>query len=218
MARISKEFLKLETRLLNDHRFFTLSEADQAFYIKILMVSRITKNKIPKNRETIKAYLRSDRDDIDIESTLNRLKEHFPKFKENKHFYYFEGFSERFGNYVPNGTRNLGTEEEEEEEEDYAGTIKEILDYLNNKSSKHYTPAAANSKFIRARLKDGYSPEDLKQVIDVMVSQWKGTDMDKYLRPETLFNATKFQTYIQFKYKKEYTRDEINKMRRGETI
>ena len=51
-------------------------------------------------------------------------------------------------------------------------------------------------KFIRARLSEGYTVEDLKYVVDVKCKEWLGTTHEQYLRPETLFNATKFQTYI----------------------
>lgn len=37
--------------------------------------------------------------------------------------------------------------------------------------------------------------EDFKKVIDWKVSEWTGTDMEKYLRPETLF-GTKFEGYL----------------------
>ena len=70
-----------------------------------------------------------------------------------------------------------------------------ILDYLNEKAGTHYKPVESNLKFINARLKD-YTVEDLEAVIDKKVAEWKGTDMQKYLRPETLFNATKFESYI----------------------
>ena len=33
-------------------------------------------------------------------------------------------------------------------------------------------------------------------VIDNKVSSWKGTEWEKYLRPETLFCASKFQGYL----------------------
>ena len=37
--------------------------------------------------------------------------------------------------------------------------------------------------------------EDFKAVIDYKVSEWKGTKMEDYLRPETLF-GTKFESYL----------------------
>lgn len=94
-------------------------------------------------------------------------------------------------------------EEEKEEEEDFGKSENllpevEILEYLNEAAGKKFKPTEANLKFIRARFTEKYTVDDLKSVIDVKVHVWKGdTDWDKYLRPETLFNATKFQTYIQ---------------------
>ncbi len=95
MPRVSMAFVKLEIRLLNDHRFFTMDEFEQLVYIKLLGISRQTGNEIPKTHSTIKAYLRTNRSESDIKSALNRIKSNFPKFKENKYFYYFEGYEER---------------------------------------------------------------------------------------------------------------------------
>lgn len=74
----------------------------------------------------------------------------------------------------------------------------EIIDYLNLKASKKFKQTNANFKFINARLKEGYSVDDLKAVIDLKCEDWLLDDkMKEYLRPETLFNATKFESYIQ---------------------
>lgn len=75
-------------------------------------------------------------------------------------------------------------------------TINIILEYLNIKAKKRFKNVESNAKFIRARLEEGYNEADLKQVIDTKVADWLDTDHAKYLRPETLFNATKFQSYI----------------------
>ena len=217
----------METRLLNDPRFFPLPSETQLTYMKLILVSRTLNNKIPQEIGVIKALLRSHASEEELEVIIAQILSIFPKFRLGDGFYYFDGYDMRMGNGYTIGKHNgynIGTkvgqpDEDEDEDEDHLGTMKEVLTHLNNKASKHYSAAPANLKFIRARLKDGYTLEDLKRVIDIMVVQWKDDPtMNKYLRPETLFNATKFQTYIQFKYKKEYTRDEINKMRRGETI
>lgn len=71
----------------------------------------------------------------------------------------------------------------------------DIINYLNEKAGTRFKPIEGNTKFIKARLKD-YTEEDLKSVIDKKVKEWKGTDFQKYLRPETLFNATKFESYV----------------------
>jgi len=72
---------------------------------------------------------------------------------------------------------------------------EQVITYLNEKAGTHFKPVDSNIKFIKARLKD-YTKEDLEAVIDKKVKEWKGTEMQMYLRPETLFNATKFESYI----------------------
>ena len=87
------------------------------------------------------------------------------------------------------------TEELFKEESD---NVEEVIDYLNKKLNKKrgYNSKGSNRRFITGRLAEGYSVNDLKAVIDLKVKEWLGTGMEEYLRPETLFNATKFQGYI----------------------
>jgi hypothetical protein len=47
----------------------------------------------------------------------------------------------------------------------------------------------------RVAEKKGFSLSDFQTVIDKKVSEWKGTDMEQYLRPSTLF-GTKFESYL----------------------
>ena len=76
--------------------------------------------------------------------------------------------------------------------------IDSIIKYLNEKTNRNYSSkSTANRKFVAGRLGEGYTEKDLKKVIDTMCSKWlRDPKMNMYLRPETLFNATKFQTYI----------------------
>jgi uncharacterized phage protein (TIGR02220 family) len=49
---------------------------------------------------------------------------------------------------------------------------------------------------VSARLNEGFTVQDFKTVIDNKVSSWFGNkDMEKFLRPETLF-GTKFEGYL----------------------
>ena len=41
-----------------------------------------------------------------------------------------------------------------------------------------------------------YHTEDLKAVIDKKVAEWKGTEFEKYLTPETLFRPSNFEKYL----------------------
>jgi len=88
-------WIKLEKRLLNDYRFYSLSSSAQLNYIKFLMLAAETNNKIPKNLGLIKQSLRSDQDESEIESNIQEIKSNFPKFKENKHFYFFREWGVR---------------------------------------------------------------------------------------------------------------------------
>lgn len=49
---------------------------------------------------------------------------------------------------------------------------------------------------IRARLRDGYTEEQLMHVVDVKCGEWVGTDMERYLRPETLFAPSHIESYV----------------------
>lgn len=77
--------------------------------------------------------------------------------------------------------------------------IKQIIDYLNLKCDTAYKPSAdINKRHIKARINEGYTLDDFKSVIDKKVSEWKGTEFEKFLRPETLF-GTKFESYLNSK-------------------
>lgn len=78
----------------------------------------------------------------------------------------------------------------------YINIIKDIIDYLNLVLNTNYRYKTVNTqKHINARLNDGYVFEDFKTVIDKKVKEWKGTPMEKFLRPDTLF-GTKFESYL----------------------
>lgn len=72
----------------------------------------------------------------------------------------------------------------------------EILGWLNSKAGRTYRPCKTNLDFIRARLKDGIAPWQLKAIVSRKVRDWQGTEQAKYLRPETLFNKTKCEGYL----------------------
>lgn len=74
--------------------------------------------------------------------------------------------------------------------------IKEVVDFLNSETGKNFRwQTQATQRFINARLTEGFVLKDFRRVIEHKTSEWKGTDMEKYLRPETLF-GTKFEGYL----------------------
>ena len=77
-----------------------------------------------------------------------------------------------------------------------------VIDYLNQKANKNFKPTTKKTQsLINARIKEGFTLDDFKKVIDIKCNQWLGTEMEKYLRPETLF-GTKFEGYLNEKTSK----------------
>jgi uncharacterized phage protein (TIGR02220 family) len=73
---------------------------------------------------------------------------------------------------------------------------EDIINFLNQATGKNYkTTSVINRKFITQRLNDGFSIEDFKQVISVKSTNWLGSKMEQFLRPETLF-SNKFESYL----------------------
>lgn len=103
-------------------------------------------------------------------------------------------------------------ENENDNDNENINIIKEIINYLNLRIGSNYKyTTKATQKLINARLKDGYSLENFKVVIDKKVDEWLDTDMAQYLRPSTLF-AGKFDEYLnQQGKKKEITTSDIAK-------
>ena len=74
--------------------------------------------------------------------------------------------------------------------------IEEIINYLNEKAGTKYKSTSKDTiKHINARLKEGYTVQGFKYVIDVKVAEWQGTKMEMYIRPSTLFNS-KMDNYV----------------------
>ena len=94
-------------------------------------------------------------------------------------------------------------QEQEQERKDMSGkpdpdpdSPAGVLSYLNAKAGKRFRPVAANLRLAKARLAEA-SAEEIRAVIDAKCRQWRGDPkMVEYLRPETLFGATKFAQYL----------------------
>lgn len=75
--------------------------------------------------------------------------------------------------------------------------IVEIITYLNDVCGTSYqTNSKKTATLIKARLKEKYTLDDFKKVIDKKYAEWKGTVFEQYLRPSTLFNEDKFEGYL----------------------
>lgn len=59
------------------------------------MLAAETNNKMPKNNGLIKSALRSNQSESKIGDCINEIKTNFPKFRENKGFYFFREWGNR---------------------------------------------------------------------------------------------------------------------------
>ena len=98
--------------------------------------------------------------------------------------------SQHITNETNNETNNEKKEKYKKEKAD------EVIDYLNEKAGTKYRHSRASLTPIAARLAEGFTVEDCKAVIDHKAGEWLGTDMERYLRPQTLFSPSKFEGYL----------------------
>ena len=78
-----------------------------------------------------------------------------------------------------------------------AEAAEEIVAYLNARIGTHYKPKSKGTlKHVSARLREGYTVDDFRTVIDKKCADWRNDPrMAPYLRPETLFGP-KFEGYL----------------------
>lgn len=80
--------------------------------------------------------------------------------------------------------------------EEEGAKVAEVVQALNEETGSRYRPTSkATMRHILARLREGFTVEDCKEVIRKKSVEWGGTEMAKYLRPETLFGS-KFEGYL----------------------
>ncbi len=74
--------------------------------------------------------------------------------------------------------------------------ITEVIQHLNEVAGTSYRATTPKTQsLVRARLKEGFVKADFFRVIDTMHKRWHGTEMARFVRPETLF-GTKFESYL----------------------
>lgn len=74
---------------------------------------------------------------------------------------------------------------------------KSLIDYLNTLANRNYKHVPSNIKFLKARLAEGHTPQEIADVIARKCQEWlDDPKFSQYLRPATLFNAEKFNQYV----------------------
>ncbi|RAM39704.1 transcriptional regulator [Enterobacter hormaechei] len=74
---------------------------------------------------------------------------------------------------------------------------KQVLTHLNHVTSSRYQVSTTSLQNIRARIGEGFTVEELSLVVDYCNAKWSDDlTMAAYLRPQTLFQPTKFPGYL----------------------
>jgi len=116
-------------------------------------------------------------------------------------------------NNQPASNQRLTTNKNEKNEKNEKKNkyISEIINHLNVVCGTFYkTTTKKTEELINVRIKEGFSVDDFKKVIDIKFKEWSTDDkFCKFLRPETLF-SNKFESYLNQlnKKKKEFVFDE----------
>ena len=73
----------------------------------------------------------------------------------------------------------------------------EVLAFLSEKTGRNYQPVNGTLEPLIARLREGFSVTQLRQVIAKKCRDWQHDEkMEPFLRPKTLFNRTNFANYV----------------------
>jgi len=76
------------------------------------------------------------------------------------------------------------------------GVVEQIVIYMNEQWGTRYKESSKETqKVINARLREGFSIEEIKNVIIKKKNEWIGTEYEKYLRPQTVL-GNKFESYL----------------------
>lgn len=94
----------------------------------------------------------------------------------------------------------------DEEKDKRNDNISRVFGLLNERTGKHFRAVGQSRAHVNARFAEGYTLEDFETVIDKKCAEWLGTDMERYLRPETLFGS-KFDGYLNEPIKRQRPKD-----------
>ena len=192
---------------LNDYILTELAMSERTFY-------RLSKNLIEcqylQHVQGVSEYcvslscltVNGDKvDSVDCQSCRSENEEERSKEEDKEH-------SQTDSSYIINNNIRENEKEREiqkrendgpeaEKADRFTAEYREIIDYLNEKTGKKFSARSrVNQGHMSARLKEGFTVEDFKRVIDVKYFQWHDDPkMAKFLRPETLF-GTKFDRYF----------------------
>jgi len=168
-----------------------------------------------RNKENINKRWSKSKENLPNDTTvyesIPEVYESVPEDTDARHISHITNHNSYITNHEKDNKGVIGGKEEKTKVEvlDSKQTLYvDIIGYLNAKTGSNYKATTPKTKqLIQARLKEGFTLDDFKTVIDTKCLDWlKNNDMKKYLRPETLF-GTKFESYLNQPQKELTTKD-----------
>jgi uncharacterized phage protein (TIGR02220 family) len=93
------------------------------------------------------------------------------------------------------GNRESAGQEPDESQKEILPCEK-IIEHLNKKAGTAYKHTSQKTRdLIQARFNEKFTFQDFITVIDKKITEWTGTEFQKFIRPETLF-SNKFEGYL----------------------
>ena len=150
------------------------------------------RQKLKTNKPKLRRFLTIVEDNRKFHVTIveDKLKIEIPKLLELR------------DNYTKNlqaTDKKLASKEVEVEVEveKKNSVVKEVVGHLNETMGTNYKHTTSTTiSAIQARLKEGYTVEQFKEVHIKKKNEWNGTEHEKYLRPSTLYRPANFESYV----------------------
>ena len=155
---------------------------------KIIKIGNYNKKKFDKTKWYTIDYQRVNRRCVQNEQTM--CSSCIDGYVQNEQTYTRE--------YTETTTENNNNVSEEKPSKVvWTDETRHIIDYLNKRSGKKWSVKTKKTvQLIHKLLDNGFTVEDFEKVIDFKCKQWlNNEEMNKYLRPETLFGG-KFERYL----------------------
>lgn len=192
-------FYRLVVKLVKSE-YLQSNPEDHSYSLSVSYLRRITVDILKNETEQSQKWDSEPETEKEKETEEKRTKrEDKEKEKDiNNNIYISTDFSSQKGDTdkVKNESLDTSVEQEDEKKARRSKEYQEIIKYLNDKTGKRFTAKSRDTQgHISARLDEGFTVDDFKIVIDKKIKEWMGTDMEKYLRPETLFSK-KFDRYL----------------------
>lgn len=165
-------WIKLHRAIIEDYAFSTLKDKTKAHLMLIWVLASGAEGRIPHDAKFIASKI-SAAEPVDLESMIEA------------------GFL-----IQDEAAPQQQQPAEPEKKNEYKERAAEVIAFLNEKAGRNFDGNGANAQHVIARLKDGETVDDMRAVVAKKCREWKGDPkMDAYLRPETLFNRTKYASY-----------------------